>query len=231
MMKIYWNGSIPCRNVQWILENEQIVLDAFFEEQREKIWREIQSEHPDSYDGDILVLKDFNVANNQMVLNMNLIKFSRILTLEKLGEYLRPYGTIGMQMIVLSPDRRHILFGQRVSTSMYCPGYYSCPGGMLELVDAKGTFEEACLREFHEEVEIDISNELTLHAITSEINGTVGAVFLLSGTAKMNPDVGLRIKGNEEWEENHLTWHSIRDLDRFDYSNSLESIIFAKEYL
>jgi ADP-ribose pyrophosphatase YjhB (NUDIX family) len=212
-----------------VLEDEQIILADSFERQRENIWKSVQSQHPDSYDGNLLALKKFSVNNDDMILHMNIIKFSRILTLEKLGEHLRPYGTIGMQMIVLSPDKKHILIGQRSSNSLYCPNFFSCPGGMLEVVDAKGSFEEACLREFNEEVDFVLSDDLRVHAITSEIHGTVGAAFILSGTTKENPDVESSVIGNEEWEGSHLRWYSVQNLEMFAYSNSLESVVFVKE--
>lgn len=228
-MNIFWKGSIPIKKVQWRLDKEWIILADSLEEQREQIWNDVRSKHPTSYDGDLLALKDFIVTNDEMILHMNIIKFSRILTLEKRGEHLQPYGTIGMQMIVLSPDRRCLLVGQRASNLLYCPDFYSGPGGMLEVDDAEGSFEDACIREFNEEVELEISNHLNVHAIMSEINGTVGVVFLLSTIAKENPDTESSVKGNEEWQENQLFWHSVEDLEIFNHANSLESVLFIKE--
>ena len=230
-MKIYWKGSIPCKKIQWFLEGEHKILPTNLEERREEIWKRVLTEYPDSYDGDLLELKEFKANEEDMELSMNIIKFSRVLTLERLGEYLKPYGTIGMQMVVLSHDREYLLIGQRASSSMYCPLYYSCPGGMFEVSDTEGSFEEACLREFNEEVELTLNDNLKLLAITSEINGTVGVVFLLVGTTRNPPDVTIPVKGNEEWEDTQLLWYSIQSLDRFTYSNSLESIVFVKEYL
>ncbi|MFW9849562.1 MAG: NUDIX hydrolase [Candidatus Thorarchaeota archaeon] len=228
-MKIHWKGSIPCKNIRWFLENEHKILPTSLEEKREEIWNTVLTRHPDSYDGDILELRDFKVNEYRMDLYMNIIKFSRVLTLERLGEYLRPYGTIGMQMVVLSHNREYLLIGQRSSNSMYCPKYYSCPGGILELSDAKGTFERACLREFNEEVELALNKDLKLLAITSEINGTVGIVFLLMGSAKEILDMEQPICGNEEWEDKELRWYPLQALDKFSCSNSLESVVFAKE--
>ncbi len=218
---------MPCKSVQWMLEEEQIILTDSFEDRREEIWKFVLSQHPDSYDGNLLVLKAFNIDS----LNMNIIKYSRIVTLERHGEHLRPYGTIGMQITVFSPDRKYILVGQRARSVMYCPRYFSAPGGMLEVLNAEGSSEEACLREFNEEVELNILDDMILHAITSEINGTAGVVFILTGTAKSVQDIEMLVKGNEEWEGNHLKWYSVQDLETFTYSNSLESILFAKEEL
>jgi ADP-ribose pyrophosphatase YjhB (NUDIX family) len=55
-----------------------------------------------------------------------------------------------MQMIVLSPDRKSILYGQRAANLLYCPLFHSVPGGILEARDTKGSFEDAVLREFRE---------------------------------------------------------------------------------
>ncbi|MFW9980238.1 MAG: NUDIX hydrolase [Candidatus Thorarchaeota archaeon] len=228
-MDIYWTGQIRCKDVRWILKDEEYLLDDALEKLRKDVWEDIQRNHPDTYDGHLLTLSGFENTKNSMTLRMNTIRFSRILTLEKVGKRLKPYGTIGMQLIVLTPDKQHILIGQRSKNSMYCPLFFSVPGGMLEVTDASDSFEDACLREFHEEVKLDIKEGLDLVGITSEIHGSVGVVFLILGTAKELSDLSSAVQGNEEWEDRRLEWHSIQQMERMTRENSLEGVVFAKD--
>ncbi len=228
-MHIYWRGSIQWEQIDWILDSKEVILDDALEEQRGAIWNNVMRDHPATYDGNLLALQDYDIASDSMTLYMKSIKFSRILTLERLGVHLKPYGTIGMQLIVHSPDRNQFLIGQRNRDSMYCPLFYSVPGGILEVEDTKGSFKDACLREFNEEVELEISDNLKLIGITSEIHGTVGCVFLLIGVSVSQPGVGEFVRGNDEWEDNSLQWHPINNLEGFTVSNCLEAPIFLKK--
>ncbi len=229
MMQIHWRGNIRCEKIDWILDDKEITLDDALEARRDDIWKSVVSDYPDTYDGNLLSLQHYNTDSDSMTLYMNTIKFSRILTLERLKVHLKPYGAIGMQLIVLSPDKDRILIGQRSKDAMYCPLFYSVPGGMLEIEDTKSSFRDACLREFNEETQLSLSKDIHLVGIASEINGTVGVVFLLCGTARDPVDVGMPVQGNEEWENRILRWYSVRELSQFTFSNSLEGVVYARK--
>ena len=90
-------------------------------------------------------MDEFDASGEAAMLGMSSIRFSTILTLSEMELGINGYGALGFQAIILSPNREYILFGQRPDTSLYCPLYYAVPGGMLEVEDAKGSFQAACL--------------------------------------------------------------------------------------
>ena len=133
--------------VEWNLNpNNERLLSDDLETQREHVWTEMITKFPETYDGDVLILDDFQVIDDKIIFNLGFMKFSRILTLEKLKQRPPGYGSLGMQAIILSHDGYSVLAGKRAESLPYCPSFYAVPGGILEVIDTKGSFESACMR-------------------------------------------------------------------------------------
>lgn len=226
-LKILWKGSIPLEDVIWNFNPErEFFLTNDLEKQREEIWNEEVSAYPETYDGDILVLEDYNLIDEQMVFDLGFIKFSRVLTLAKVNQRPPGYGTLGMQSIIFSACSTYVLAGKRTENTSYCPLFHTVPGGILEVSDTKGNFEAACIRELHEEVDINLKSEKYLTAILQEHHGSVGVAAVIATSASDNPEVNEKISGNEEWIDRELSWYSVDQLDDVILDNSLEVIFF-----
>ncbi|TFG30010.1 NUDIX domain-containing protein, partial [Candidatus Thorarchaeota archaeon] len=154
---------------------------------------------------------------------------SRILTLVRTGQHAPCHGVLGIQAIIFSPDMNHVLAGIRTKESQYCPSFHAVPGGILETRDTEVSFEDACMREIVEEVDIDLIPEKHLVALISELHGTVGIVAVISGDATGENETNGLIKGNEEWVNSELSWYDVNKLDQCTSENSLEGLLFVKQ--
>jgi ADP-ribose pyrophosphatase YjhB (NUDIX family) len=134
-----------------------------------------------------------------------------------------------MQSIIFSKDGAHVLAGRRTQNTSYCPLFYGVPGGILEVSDTKGSFESACMREVNEEVKIKLKSEKYLTAIIQEYHGSVGVVAMIATSVVGNPDMNVKVPGNEEWKDCELSWYPIDELDDVKLENSLEGLIFLKK--
>jgi ADP-ribose pyrophosphatase YjhB (NUDIX family) len=228
MMQVYWTGSVPVSKVSWIHRDDELELPEWLEDGREREWRKLKEDYPDSYDGDVLVLRNYRKVSSGLSLETCFMKFSALNTLQVHGEHLRPYGSIGMQMIVLSPDKKSILYGQRAANILYCPLFHSVPGGILEVRDTKGSFEDAVLREFREEVKLPSPTGLNLISIVSEIHGSVGCIFIIKGVMEVSDGAHSIVRGNDEWMNEALHWHHADSLQPLDEKSMLEGLLLAK---
>jgi len=229
-LTLYWKGKAPLDKVKWTFDpSREVLLDPILEKKRQDIWQENLVKHPDIYDGQLLVLEEFDVSGEAAMLEMSSIRFSRILILEEMGLGIDGYGVLGFQAIILSPNREYILFGERSETSLYCPLYNSVPGGMLEVEDAKGSFQAACMRELEEEAHINLESEMALVASVCEVQGRLGVVMLVEAVSTENPVEGDTVGGNEEWTDRLLVWHPVEKLETLDENLALEGLLFAKE--
>lgn len=229
-LKTIWRGKIPLEDVVWNFSSErEYFLSEELEKQREEIWTRTVATYPETYDGKILILDEFLQTNHQMVFDLGFIKFSRVLTLDKVKQRPPKYGTLGMQAIIFSPCWTNILAGKRSENLQYCPLFHTTPGGILEASDTEGSFESACMREINEEVEIELESKKYLVGLLTELHGSVGTVALISGTASGNPKLNEAIPGNEEWIDNKLSWYPLDNLEDVKFENSLEGLLFVKK--
>lgn len=226
---VYWKGRMATEEIEFEHAHEQILLSDRLEKMREDIWRKTVQKYPDVYDGDILVLDAIATEKQKLMLHTKEIKFSRVLVLEKVGKGLGQYGTMGLQVAVFSNNRQYLLYGERSHTEMYCPGLYSLPGGMLEVKDAKQSFDSACMRELKEEVSIEVRGERHLIGIVKDLHSSVGITLIVEGVARKKPQAGEQVHGNEEWREKMLMWHDIDSLASLGESEVLSGLLFLKE--
>jgi len=229
VLVVYWHGQIKTENVNWQLSPDSvIVLPEELELRRERIWQNIVDQYPKTYDGMLLRLDSFSVTNERLGLNLRCIRFSQAQTLLESNVRLEPYGVLGVQAIILSPDRRHLLYGERAKDLMHCPQFLGPPGGMLGIKDVERPFWQACMREIAEEAHITLRGEKLLIAITADLYTPVGTVLLLLTIAEEQPDVTKPVPGNDEWTNRELNWHPVETLFTLDNSKILEGLVFAK---
>ena len=230
MLVVYWNGQIKTENVDWqLLSDSEIVLSEDLELKREKIWQKIVNQYPKAYDGMLLRLNSFSVKEERLGLKMSCISFSRVQTLLKSNVRLEPYGVLGVQAIILSPDKRYLLYGERSKDHMHCPQFLGSPGGMLSINDAENPFWLACMREITEEAHIALREEKFLIAISADRYTPVGTVLLLLTFTEEQPDVTKPVPGNDEWTNRELHWHPVETLPALDNSKILEGLVFVKK--
>ena|GEM_PF-6208859 len=230
MLVIYWQGQTKTENVDWQLTSDsETTFPKELEQRRKKLWQEIIVQHPKAYDGMLLRLENFSVIEERLELQMGCIRFSRVQTLLETNIRLEPYGVLGVQAIILSPDKRYLLFGERTKDHMHCPQFLGSPGGMLDVEDVERPFWQACMREITEEVHIALREDTLLIAITADLYTPVGSVLLLLAIAEEQPDVTKPVPGNDEWTNRELHWHPVETLSALDNSKILEGLVFAEK--
>ncbi len=230
MLVVYWQGQINVENVDWqLLPDTEMVLSEDLELKRGKIWQKIVDQYPKAYDGMLLRLGSYSVKEKRLRLNMSCIRFSRVQTMLQSNIRFEPYGVLGVQAIILSPDRRYLLYGERSKDHMHCPQFLGSPGGMLGIEDAKRPFWQACMREIIEEAHIAFRKEKLMIAIIADLYTPVGTVLLLHAIAEEQPDVTKSVPGNDEWTNQELHWYPVETLSVLDNSRSLEGLVFAKK--
>lgn len=229
MLVVYWQGRIQTENVDWQLSpDSEIILPKELEQKRGTVWQTIVDQYPKAYDGKLLRLDSFSVSEKRLGLNMSCIRFSRVQTLLKSNVRLEPYGVLGVQAIILSPDRRYLLYGERSKDHMHCPQFLGSPGGMLSIQDVESPFWQASMREITEEAHVTLRKEKFLIAITADRYTPVGTVLLLLTIAEEQPDVNKPVSGNDEWTNRELHWHPVETLTALDDSKILEGLVFTK---
>ena len=230
VLAVYWQGQIKTENVNWQLTSDsEVTLSDELEQRREKLWQEIIVRYPKAYDGMLLRLNSFSESNVHLELQMGCIRFSRVQTLLEANIRLEPYGVLGVQAIILSPDKRYLLYGERTKDHMHCPQFLGSPGGMLGIKDVENPFWKACMREITEEAQITLQEEKLLIAIIADLYTPVGTVLLLFAIAEEQPDVTKPVPGNDEWTNHELHWHPVETLSALDNSKILEGLVFAKK--
>jgi ADP-ribose pyrophosphatase YjhB (NUDIX family) len=229
-LKTLWKGIVPIREVRWTYSSDcEHVLSRELEAHKNKIWTDTLNKYPDTYDGKILILDNFQINEGVVEFMLSFMRFSRILVLVKTGQPAPGYGTLGFQSIIFSLDKKHVLAGTRSERSQYCPLFHSVPGGMLETRDLEGDFESACMREIEEETDVKLAPEKYLVALVSELHGTVGVVAVISALVSQNYDIKERVSGNKEWKNQELSWYSVDRLNNCLQENSLEGLLFVKQ--
>lgn len=229
MLVVYWQGQIKTEKVDWQLSSDsEVTLPKELEQRREKLWQEIIVQYPKAYDGMLLRLENYCVIEDRIKLQMGRIGFSQVQTLLEANIRLEPYGVLGVQAIILSPDKRFLLYGERSKDHMHCPQFLGSPGGMLDIKDVEHPFWQACMREIMEEAHIVLRGEKLLIAITADLYTPVGTVLLIHAIAEEQPDVTKSVSGNDEWANRELHWYPVETLSALDNSKILEGLVFAK---
>jgi hypothetical protein len=228
--KLFWEGRLNTNKVGWKLHSgSAFLLSEELEAKRDEIWNDTKQNFPGVYDGKLLLLDGYTVGENDVQLNLREIQFSQVLTIEKTGNKLEPFGTVGVQMLILSPDGRFLLYGKRAKDLLHCPLFLAPPGGMFSGSDIKYPFTKASMREINEEVQLELQDEKYLVGICADLYTQVGTILVLLAYSKQTPDISQSVPGNEEWDGHQLHWHSVETLENLEYTNLLEGLVFAKK--
>ncbi|MHA2156728.1 MAG: NUDIX hydrolase, partial [Candidatus Hodarchaeales archaeon] len=180
-----------------------------FEERRKILWNSLCKQYPHLYDGEILVLDNFNLEKDFLTLYTQTIRFSSIQV--HLMENLRvpKYGSLGFQTIITDPSHSYFLIGERTHASEYKPGYLAIPGGIFEKRDSEHSLLEACMRELREEMSIEVNQEsFCLVAMVREASKLGTCLIVEVETLSNVLSSEDKIIGNEEWETKQLQWIS-----------------------
>ena len=226
--QILWSGAILLENVQWRGQGTgDYCLVPEQEKEREKIWIHSKAQYPRIYDGNLLFLDKFHVANDIIQLFISGIRFSTLLVLEKFrSSIVKGFGVLGVQCAISSPDNNYILVGKRSLYSSYCPGLITLPGGMLGLSDAQHKPHISLLREIYEEVAISFQS-VSITALLREHN--FRSVIILMETKMSDNDMFIphqTIPGKgDEWED-ELYWLHRSDLIHLPSETILEGLSY-----
>ncbi|MGY5854379.1 MAG: hypothetical protein RTU92_12500 [Candidatus Thorarchaeota archaeon] len=212
----------------WSVSGEEIELPPHLEAKREEIWSKTLTDYPDTYDGRLLVLRELKITSDNINLEVGYIRFSNLLTLHTLGESLDKFGSLGMQALVFTPDKKYTLLGERAHDSMYCPLFLSSLGGHLEMIDTESTVEEGVMREVREEMKLEVADEKNLIALVGELHGTVGVALVIELVSAEIIDVDKPVVGNDEWRNHELSWNPTEFLESIGPKLALDGVVFAK---
>lgn len=228
---ILWQGNLPLTNIKWELNNTEFNIDSENENDRKKGWLQYLKEDPNAYDGDLLYLEEFNISDENLILNVQKIKFSSLITQKNLHKRFNlGNGILGIQCMIFSPKKDYFLLGIRNYSNNYCPGFKTVPGGMVEYKDTLKDPEVSLLREVNEEVAVAYG-DVHLRAILQEHN-YLSVILLLETNIienfdTFNPNEIVRGYDNE-WEGS-LRWIPISKLVNFDTNTILEGLTYYKE--
>ncbi|MFW9864482.1 MAG: NUDIX hydrolase [Candidatus Thorarchaeota archaeon] len=230
-LQVKWDGELLLNYIKWNkISFQEFSLTPDNYPHIRKNWNNHLRENPNDYDGNLLFLDSFQYKNDYLQLNVSLIKFSTVIYMvKKKIPVNKGIGVCGTQYLVFSPNRKHILVGERSLTKTYFPGVTTCPGGLLESNDLAQKPEVSLLRELYEEVNLPFKSENMLIAILGGWNG-VSVTFLISTVISesfnYNPNELIHAQ-HEEWEGN-LRWHPIEELKKIHPDQMLDGLTYYK---
>lgn len=229
--RVLWEGSLPLTKTHW--DTPILAEYTHFNRYKEEIhenWVEHKAKYPRDYDGDSLFLYNYEFVNSELILKVGTVKFSTIIYLYNHGISVNQgYGLLGVQSLVFSPDKSHLLIGKRALNQKYFPGYFTLPGGIVEISDFMYPASESLMREIHEEVPLEFEPHGGLFSILIGWN-PVSVTFLLYNTVKQTSKFDLSdviSDDAKEWEGN-LKWISMEALKKMDYSNVINGLYYYK---
>ncbi len=229
--RVLWEGNLPLTKIHWDapILHQYTHTGQFLLEIQEN-WREHKAKYPKDYDGDSLFLYDYEFVNSKLILKVGTVKFSTIIYLYKHKIPVnRGYGIVGVQSLIFSPDKSHLLIGKRALNQEYFPGSYTLPGGIVEVSDYMYPASESLMREIHEEVPLEFEHNGGLFAILIGWN-PVSITFLFFNTVKPSSEFNLSeviSDDAKEWDGN-LKWISMNTLKKMEYSNVINGLYYYK---
>jgi 8-oxo-dGTP pyrophosphatase MutT (NUDIX family) len=226
-----WEGNLPLSKIHW----KSPILQEYthsnrFRSEIEENWIHHKTFYPADYDGISLFLYDYTFSYSELYLYVGTIQFSTMIYLYKHHIPInKGLGVIGVQSLIFSPDKSHILIGKRALNQEYFPGSLTLPGGIMEIEDFMKPASESLMREIHEEVPLEFEPYGGLFSILAGWN-PVSMTFLLYNTVKPSVDFDFRdiISGDEkEWEGN-LRWMSMHELKKLSFDKVINGLYYYK---
>ncbi|MFW9929339.1 MAG: NUDIX hydrolase [Candidatus Thorarchaeota archaeon] len=233
--KTFWENNLEKKwNLEWNYNDHlKYVPDFCTEQEIKQFWIADQAKF-NTYDGELLLLTKFTIdeINESIIFHVGNMNFS---TLRYLISKNYPFSSVGrvlgVQCMIYNPLTQKILIGKRSLDSIYCPGIYTLPGGMLEKGDLKNTPIKAFLREIIEEINLTINPSFKLLAFLQEQYDR-SLIVLFTSNFNENNEKDLSkyqpIARGEEWE-NDLFWISIEDLQKIKSEKLMEGLSYLKD--
>ena len=231
----FWEGMVE-------LENVLVSIDPMFNCSQTKysehlvdpIWKEFQKKHPQSYDGSLVLLEDFEVDEKfscgceLLTLHLSKVNFSTFIACKEIGTPLNRFGVLGTQCAILSPDKSHIIVGRRGLDNSYCPGKLTIPGGMLETTDLQ-QLQASLMREVREEIAIEEGNinNIQIKTMLRE-HENFSTIILLTAILYQPFYQKQTFKGNDEWQDKKLFWLSFEALKTIPDHELMEGLTYLK---
>ena len=150
--KAFWSGTFLLNKI--LFQNDHILenCDDNLQKNIKSIWTRYLQNYPDSYDGKLILLHEFEYTedlrgdNSYLLLKVSNINYSTIIGLRGLQIPIQDYGILGTQIAIFNDKRTHVLVGRRKYDQEYAPGILTFPGGILEISDINNP-ETSLLRE------------------------------------------------------------------------------------
>lgn len=216
------------------MQNDQIIeySDDQIQKRIKKIWVDYQQKYPDSYDGKLILMREFEHTedltgdNSFLLFNVSIVHYSTIIGLKNLQIPIQNYGFIGTQIAIFNDARTHVLVGKRRYNQDYAPGILTFPGGILEVNDITNP-AISLLRELNEEIDIKIK-QVQCSALLAEHTG-YSLILLITGIIDQPFNSHEKIKEKEnEFAENELFWLELEKLRELDDKELMEGLSFLK---
>lgn len=227
---ILWKGDLPLSSLKWEFDTtKEIAFTLKIEEKIADFWQKAVQNKPTLYDGTLLCLHNIDYNSPEIKLILGFIPFSVVFYHYQNKLPLKvTMGSLGFQVLIYNPNRTHILVGERAATSDYKPGYLTVPGGIFEKDDLEGSIVTACQREIIEETSLETkSDSFKLLSIYRE-DHKVATGLLVEVETRNEIDVNehstLAISGNEEFENQQLTWFPCSRLNELKDKLMLEGL-------
>lgn len=225
---ILWEGEMPLSRVVWgKVSSQEYALPENLSVRRSEIWNDLKAREPWTYDGKLLLLKEFHFKNNRLELDVGIIRFSSVVVMLRSRERFQyRIGVLGVQCMIFSPSGRYCLIGTRRKDQTYRPGHKAIPGGLLEEADSHFPPKVSLMREIYEETKLSFRENVNLAAILREQNFLSTILLLeahLKEESRWSPDQ--RVNGGDEWEGN-LRWINASELRRMKPRGLTEGLVY-----
>ncbi len=229
--RVLWEGNLPLSKIHW----DSPILPEYthsgqFQTEIQENWVEHKLMYPNDYDGVSLFLYSYEFRNSKLILRVGTVNFSTIIYLGKQKIHVNQgLGLVGVQSLIFSPDKSHILIGKRAPNQDYFPGYLTLPGGILEVGDYMYPATVSLMREIHEEVPLEFEPNGGLFAILIGWN-PVSITFLLYNIVKSSSDFEYKdvISGDAKEWDGYLHWVGMDQLKKMIFDNVINGLYYYK---
>lgn len=228
-INVLWEGELPLEFIKWNKKRlYKFQLPSKYESKIQTCWDTHIKENPKDYDGKVLFLDKFHIKDKILYLDTSCIRFSTITFMEKKNiRVQKGIGVLGAQYLILSPDKKYVLVGERALNLSYFPGATTIPGGILEIKDLSYSPKEALIRELKEEVTLPFKKDMFLNAILDGWNG-ISVTFLITintiDSYHFIPHESIPAD-KDEWNHD-LSWMSINKLNKKSQTQYLDGLIY-----
>ena len=194
--RVFWSGLCSLEHI--FFQSDQFVSygEDPYQNQIQWIWSEYKKMFPESYDGKLVLLEDFeneedlSGTNTYLHFRVSIIHYSTIIGLRKLHLPVKGSGIVGTQILIFNESKEYCLVGRRKYNQDYSPGLLTLPGGILEHEDIYNP-TSSLLRELQEEVAIKFKDPQCI-ALLKEHTG-YSTIILISVIIDQECDIHVTV--------------------------------------